>query len=357
MAADLQSPSDAEMDVDEVNVQTEDEGWGDNEGDDEEAEIEVSGEDSQSVNEDDGPPTKPTTTQPTLKITLKLPPSNAFGSNNSPRTATPEELDHISFKRTPRQRAKTKVIQDIDIESEDPTSPSVASDDAAQSPRESGSWSTGTPSASVKLMTTRQAVLASVVDSSHVSLNKGSKSKKQPLNETELALRKEETARKRKNLSEKKLEDEKAETINRLLKKQSRPKNKRTTALDDRSPLPSSNVQEGEEADGDEEEDEAMDIVEEPPKEVRPVMYRWVSSLRVAPSIENADRQVEMGITFSVPEAFIPPQVNKDEYQAARGPGLCAVEGCGKPRKYRVLRDWTTGACDSTHLRIVANQV
>ena len=76
-------------------------------------------------------------------------------------------------------------------------------------------------------MTTRQAVLASVVDSSHVSLSEfpphllllppvshtgideGSKSKKQPLNETELALRREEIARKRKNLSEKKLEDEK----------------------------------------------------------------------------------------------------------------------------------------------------
>jgi hypothetical protein len=122
-----------------------------------------------------------------------------------------------------------KVIQDIDIESEDPSSPSAASDDAVQSACESESRSTGTPSTSVKPMTTRQAVLASVVDSSHVSLSdsyllslplisilnnlhcvdEGSKSKKQPLNETELALRREEIARKRKNLSEKKLEDEK----------------------------------------------------------------------------------------------------------------------------------------------------
>ena len=120
-----------------------------------------------------------------------------------------------------------KVIQDADIESEDPTSPSAASDDAVQSACESESRSTGTPSTSVKPMTTRQAVLASVVDSSHVSLSnshlsplifllnnlhsidEGSKSKKQPLNETELALRREEIARKRKNLSEKKLEDEK----------------------------------------------------------------------------------------------------------------------------------------------------
>lgn len=169
-----------------------------------------------------------------------------------------------------------------------------------------------------------------------------------------------------------------AETINRLLKKQSRPKNKRTTALDDRSPLPSvsgsrtpkiktkSNAQEeGEEVEGDEEEEEPMDIVEEPPpKEVKPIMYRWVSSLHVVPSHNgDADRQLEMGITFSVPEAFIPPpakeqdSIELEKIRAARGPGLCAVEGCGKPRKYRAPRDWTIGACDSTHLRIIANQV
>jgi Ino eighty subunit 2 len=124
------------------------------------------------------------------------------------------------------------------------------------------------------------------------------------------------------------------------------------------------NVQEeGDEAEGDEEEDEVMDVVEEPPKIVKPIMYRWVSSLQVVPSPENADRQVEMGITFSVPEAFVPTPVNKEElvelekHRAARGDGVCAVEGCGKPRKYRVPRDWTIGACDSTHLRIVANQI
>ncbi|KAN0061289.1 hypothetical protein ACQY0O_006135 [Thecaphora frezii] len=45
-------------------------------------------------------------------------------------------------------------------------------------------------------------------------------SKKRKLTENELALRRSETARKRKNQSEKKLEDDKIETINRLLKKQ-----------------------------------------------------------------------------------------------------------------------------------------
>lgn len=125
-----------------------------------------------------------------------------------------------------------------------------------------------------------------------------------------------------------------------------------------------SNIQEeGEEAEGDDEEDEPMDIVEEPPEEVKPVMYRWVSSLKVVPSsLGDSDRQVEMGITFSVPEAFIPPPVDREQLieleklRAARGPGICAVEGCGRLRKYRLPRDWTIGACDSTHLKIVANQ-
>jgi Ino eighty subunit 2 len=193
-------------------------------------------------------------------------------------------------------------------------------------------------------------------------LDEGTRSKKQPLNETELALRREETARKRKNLSEKKLEDEKAETINRLLKKQSRPKNKRTNTLDDRSPMPLAKVKPGDDDAEAEYDEDAMDVVEQP-EEVKPIMYRWVSSLREVP-VEGGERRIEMGITFSVPENVIPqpsdktdiiPDENQKKIQAARGPGVCAVEGCGKPRKYRLPRDWTIGACDSTHLRILAN--
>ncbi|KAH9957714.1 hypothetical protein BC827DRAFT_1378031 [Russula dissimulans] len=63
-------------------------------------------------------------------------------------------------------------------------------------------------------LTTCQAVLASVVGSSPLTFRW-----KKQLNKGEIALRREETARKRKHLSEKKLEDKKAETINRLLKK------------------------------------------------------------------------------------------------------------------------------------------
>ncbi|KAH9958475.1 hypothetical protein BC827DRAFT_1136158, partial [Russula dissimulans] len=63
-----------------------------------------------------------------------------------------------------------------------------------------------------------QAVLVRVVVSSHVSLGALMFLKKQ-LNEAEIALRREETAPKQKHLSAKNLEDEKAETINRHLKK------------------------------------------------------------------------------------------------------------------------------------------
>jgi PAPA-1-like conserved region len=109
-------------------------------------------------------------------------------------------------------------LADFDIESEDEAD---------------GGPSRSTPSNSVTgpsshPMTTRQAVLASVVDSSHVSLCEllsrnflplynflifgyvvETSRKKKPLNDAEIALRREETARKRRNMTEKKLEDEK----------------------------------------------------------------------------------------------------------------------------------------------------
>jgi len=126
-----------------------------------------------------------------LKITLKLP----------AQTQKPS--------RAPRAVHKDKDL-DSDIESED--------DDEDDHPRDGK-----------RPLTTRQAVLASVVGSSHVSLGASmfahsfssrltirslgsideTSRKKKQLNEAEIALRREETARKRKHLSEKKLEDEK----------------------------------------------------------------------------------------------------------------------------------------------------
>jgi len=93
-------------------------------------------------------------------------------------------MDFVSYKRTPLRRAKSghsvpdfahilifltaKVIQDVDVESEDPTTPSESELDESALPSASARSVSG-PSG--RPMTTRQAVLASVVDASHVSLS------------------------------------------------------------------------------------------------------------------------------------------------------------------------------------------
>ncbi|RDB14982.1 hypothetical protein Hypma_016176 [Hypsizygus marmoreus] len=270
-------------------------------------------------------------------------------------------------------------------------SPMVESEDSTSDSQPSTS--------TTRPMTTRQAVLASVLDSTHVSLT-GSRQKKAPLNETELALRREETARKRKNLTEKKLEDEKAETINRLLKKQSKPRTKRTTAqrtdrdMDDVPPgsivatrsnsvsAPKRKIREelGEAGDEEEEEGEGDDRSE---RDVPlPTMYRWISTSRVpVPPAVDADGDVivdaapTMRISFSVPLSVrpAPPPVgenesqaqteavlhplqpcdneNEDERRRNTRPKVCAAPGCGKPVRYRLVRDWAQGACGMTCLK------
>ncbi|KAF9473921.1 hypothetical protein BDN70DRAFT_885379 [Pholiota conissans] len=361
LVADMQIESEEEVEEveeeedEEVDVEVEDDdqevvnAGDDEEGADggEEDEVESEGE-----SEEEEPPVVTPPTQPRLKITLKLP-ANAASSNG-----TDAETDYAAFKRTPKRRAKAKVIEDADLESEDTVS-FTDTEDQREMYEEFARVRAAENAVSTKPMTTRQAVLASVVDPTHVSLNEGTRSKKQPLNESELALRREETARKRKNLTEKKLEDEKAETINRLLKKQSRPRNKRTNTTDDRSPMPSAKVKTGDDDEG-EDEDEAMDVVEQP-EEIKPIMYRWVSSLHEVPG-GDGERKMEMGITFSVPENILPRPSNDmdvdstedlEKNRPARGPAVCAAEGCHNPRKYRMLQDWNVGACGLAHFRIV----
>ncbi|KAJ7349785.1 PAPA-1-like conserved region-domain-containing protein [Mycena albidolilacea] len=236
-----------------------------------------------------------------------------------------------------------------DIESEDSDS-------------EDSNTYTAAPSSSRQL-TARQAVLANTAGPSHVALETPSagSSKKATQNPTEVALRKEENARKRKNMIEKKLEDEKAETIHRLLKKQSRPKNKRTAGVSD------------EEVDPD--EDYVADAAGVPAQP----MYRWVSSSRrpiTSPSVppvkaEDVDAMlVDSGaradeqrttISFSVPESFLPVAQDEKETVVAHihlsatvAPSRCAVEGCEKERKYRAVgRPWGVGACGLGHLRVL----
>ncbi|KAL1741204.1 PAPA-1-like conserved region-domain-containing protein, partial [Schizophyllum fasciatum] len=182
-------------------------------------------------------------------------------------------------------------------------------------------------------LTTRQAVLAHVADASHVALGASAeqasktaspaKRRKKDLTESEAALRRAETARKRKDLSEKKLEDEKLETMNRLLKRKAGVGRGRRSAAAIAAAAAGTPVGESE--------------VESAEREPEPAtMYRWTS---------NAS-----GITFSVPPAAsvavetgirAPPQPSR----------ACAVSGCAQPLKYRLVRDWTIGGCGMEHLR------
>ncbi|KAJ3809718.1 PAPA-1-like conserved region-domain-containing protein [Lentinula aff. lateritia] len=203
-------------------------------------------------------------------------------------------------------------------------------------------------------MTTRQAVLASVMDSSHIALGNTSK-KKKVLNETELALRREENARKRKNLSEKKLEDEKLETINRLLKKQSRPRTKR--AGGEVGDVPDGSI-------GGSNRSKGMQTPMIP-------MFRWVSTTvlpdktTLSPSpnddapaplsaVESPSQERRMQFSLAIPAAFLPPEnAAPPPLTEIRPLAICAVSGCGDPRKYRLVKDWKIGACGMAHLKVL----
>jgi Ino eighty subunit 2 len=304
---------------------------GDDDDDDDDDEIQ---QQSDEGNDDDDPENEEEDEEmsaaPRLKIKLKLPSQPALSSGN----ATPVR----GFASPPKSSRRYRPIVPESEESAD-----NAESEASEERQPTSRSATGTPSHNTRPMTTRQAVLASVVGSSHVSLDDGSRSKKQPLNETELALRREETARKRKNLTEKKLEDEKAETINRLLKRQSRPRNRRANV----DVAAQENAEDG---DG----DEAVEGVQSVHEEVKPLMYRWISTSRLPPSVKpRTETEKGMLITFSVPTIVEVPSSEKKDVLRPPIPATCAVKGCGAVRKYRLVRNSDIGACGMAHLKIL----
>jgi len=237
-------------------------------GEEEEDEIDEEEEDAEGSEADelesDQESEHPIPATSRIKIRLKLPQPSASVA---------------SSRRTSRDEDEDDEIESEDSDSVDPS----------------------TRSASVaggRTLTARQAVLANVVDPTHVSLNQpASGRKKKPLTDLELALKREETARKRKNLTEKKLEDEKAETINRLLKKQSRSKTKRNAVPQADTPL----------------EGDAEDATETPPIQVIPTMYRWISTSRPRPLMEEVDEmkvddeaERTMALSLSIPFIALP---------------------------------------------------
>ncbi|KAH8984174.1 hypothetical protein EDB86DRAFT_2833594 [Lactarius hatsudake] len=216
-------------------------------------------------------------------------------------------------------------------------------------------------------LTTRQAVLASVVGSSHVSLDETSRKKKQ-LNEAEIALRREETARKRKHLSEKKLEDEKSETINRLLKKKSGTRNRRNALATAEDRTPATQTGNGTPAEGEPEEEES-EVAAVPIVEVVPTCYRWISTSRPAPDAPSGEEK--MTLSFSVPASLLPTSHQvavegdgdgdvkvgaQEEPRKPPAPAVCNVDGCTATRKYRLVRDLERGACGMGHLHLLETQ-
>ncbi|KAI0079573.1 hypothetical protein K474DRAFT_1733760 [Panus rudis PR-1116 ss-1] len=289
------------------------------------------------------------------------------GSDAEPLSSPPPDIEDEPEPSPPPTKLKIKLKlpaqgkssaapQDIDIESEDDEFES----EEGQSTR---STSLATPG---RALTARQAALANVVETTHVSLEEPpNPRKKKPLTELEMALKREETARKRKNLTEKKLEDEKAETINRLLKRQSRVKGKRNAlaSAEDR-PTPLATTTNG----GDADEEAAEGIAT--PAAVIPTMYRWLSRVQTVPKdtavTEGPDEKV-MVLSFSIPNNALPPEAQTqhnagaaameiDQTQVTKQEPLCNVPGCSEKRKYRLVKDWTRGACGMAHLKVLDAQ-
>ena len=150
-----------------------------------------------------------------------------------------------------------------------------------------------------------------------------------------------------------------AETINRLLKKQSRARGKRNA-------LSTAEDKPGPEAAGEGEDEETAEAFAPPP-----TMYRWVSSarsqLKAGAEGESAERVMTM--SFSVPTSVLAPKnENAMEVDAAASappqprlppttPPTCDVQGCTAVRKYRLVRDFQKGACGMGHLRLLETQL
>ncbi|EJD02932.1 uncharacterized protein FOMMEDRAFT_20129 [Fomitiporia mediterranea MF3/22] len=287
---------------DEIDVEDNDQdGLG--EDDDEDQEDELSSSPSPT------PPPKPTKAKsspgkPRLKIKLKF-------SGVAPSNTTPTPSDEMPLR--PGRKGHPK---HVDVESED-------DDDSSSESQYTGPTR----------LTQRQAALAGMVESAeHMVLEETVSKKKKHLNETELALKREETARKRKNLSAKKLEDEKIETINRLLRKQTRPRGKRGAIA---------------EADEEGEQEEDASVSATPP--IVPTLFRWVSSTKPD----------SPALSFSVPPSLMPESSLAQTTQSTqptkppqpKPTPLCDVRGCKLPRKYKLVKDPSKGGCGMEHLK------
>ncbi|KAJ7059538.1 hypothetical protein C8F01DRAFT_1370447 [Mycena amicta] len=350
----------------EVDIEVADEGHETTQGEDEEVDEqddEEAGQDDELEDDSEVASVEPEP-QPRLhplKIKLKLGAPPAVTQPPPPRA-----------RAAPHRAARRPAHVDVESEDEDGDDDD---DDEVSSPM--------TALAGGRL-TARQAALASAsaVDSTHVSLDSlpavALSTRKRGTSPSQVALRKEENARKRKNMIEKKLEDEKLETINRLLKKQSKPKGKKGPAL---APAPVTAAQSDEDIDMDRDAaaGEQDNADETPPTPLEPSlpMYRWLSTSRppappILPTPMDGDAdamQIDppppvssptMSILFCVPDALLPAlstasSAHTHPYASLKSHATrCAVDGCSAERKYRAVgKEWGVGACGMVHLKLL----
>ena len=105
-----------------------------------------------------------------------------------------------------------------------------------------------------------------------------------------------------------------------------------------------------------------MAITEVP---VVPVMYRWISTSKGREAADDrGSLEKTMTLSFSVPISVMgvaiatsPEHADKAQARTAPvkidGPSLCDVAGCTALRKYRLVEDWTRGACGMQHLKLL----
>jgi Ino eighty subunit 2 len=92
-----------------------------------------------------------------------------------------------------------------------------------------------------------------------------------------------------------------------------------------------------------------MEGVQQVHEEVKPVMYRWISTSRPSGNADSGEKA--MTISFSVPIIVdIPPLENTAGFKA-RTSARCAVKGCAGTVKYKLVRDSSIGACGMAHLK------
>ncbi|KAK3345390.1 PAPA-1-like conserved region-domain-containing protein [Neurospora tetraspora] len=223
------------------------------EEDDEDEDMDVDEDDDVDMDDTPAPPTitvskaQATTSPNKAKATAKAPSSSPTTIKAAPKTnyydddddddelseleSEPEdpELEDMAAAEDDAEEAEEEEDEDMDAEGDEIE---VAEDDAEaeevelDSDEEGGSRG-GTPD--ISKMTARQRAKVGVASHEYMKLSDEVQAKK-VFTAEELSMRRAEMARRRRNLSEKRNEEVKMETINKLLKKQA-PKTNRKAAL------------------------------------------------------------------------------------------------------------------------------